>query len=314
VQLKITHDTWAEAQNEVRELFPGMHLVGWYHSHPHIGVFMSGSDVVIHQDIFNEPWHVALVLDPSRQEAQFYAWQKQQLTGVGGYQIAYPGELLPQGKWKLPEPLTARLRQGPRSLSQFYQVGCWHTRWAKPDDIIIRVQPGAVRTLQESAVQGSEWVVGILFGRLDVSSATWPRYYIDVIDALVSGVDGIANIEKAASAVTSILHKLFEIVRRGQTATVVGMFFCGNSTRIDPERLFRDVFTVLFNNPWDILIMGDTKHGPEYCLWADLGNNLIIRPLIEWVALAEITDNDQETILARVQSAMAGKDFLLQEE
>ncbi|MBV9504688.1 MAG: Mov34/MPN/PAD-1 family protein [Acidobacteriia bacterium] len=40
-------------------------VVGWYHSHTRSGVFLSESDLHIHEAYFPEPWHVALVLRPS---------------------------------------------------------------------------------------------------------------------------------------------------------------------------------------------------------------------------------------------------------
>jgi 26S proteasome regulatory subunit N11 len=47
-------------------------IVGWYHSHPGYGVFLSDIDVKSQITFFNQPHHVALVLDPIRNEFGFF--------------------------------------------------------------------------------------------------------------------------------------------------------------------------------------------------------------------------------------------------
>lgn len=47
-------------------------IVGWYHSHPGMGCFMSEIDVGTQQGVFNLPHHSALVLDPLNHELEAY--------------------------------------------------------------------------------------------------------------------------------------------------------------------------------------------------------------------------------------------------
>jgi proteasome lid subunit RPN8/RPN11 len=39
-------------------------IVGWYHSHPGYGCFMSAVDLQTQSDMFREKYHVAIVIDP----------------------------------------------------------------------------------------------------------------------------------------------------------------------------------------------------------------------------------------------------------
>jgi proteasome lid subunit RPN8/RPN11 len=39
-------------------------LVGWYHSHPGYGCFMSEKDILTQREMFRQPFHVAIVIDP----------------------------------------------------------------------------------------------------------------------------------------------------------------------------------------------------------------------------------------------------------
>lgn len=43
-------------------------IVGWYHSHPDLGCFLSATDLTTHRRMFAAPFHVAIVVDPARKD------------------------------------------------------------------------------------------------------------------------------------------------------------------------------------------------------------------------------------------------------
>lgn len=47
-------------------------IVGWYHSHPGYGLFLSDIDITSQVTFFNQPYHVALVVDPLKLEYGFF--------------------------------------------------------------------------------------------------------------------------------------------------------------------------------------------------------------------------------------------------
>lgn len=49
---------------ELRTRYPGSMLVGWFHSHPGYGCFLSHTDLVTQRSYFREEYHAALVIDP----------------------------------------------------------------------------------------------------------------------------------------------------------------------------------------------------------------------------------------------------------
>ena len=59
-------------------------IVGWYHTHPGYGCFLSDIDIDTQRKCFNKPYHVALVVDPIYQDAKFFKLDKQ----TGGYREA----------------------------------------------------------------------------------------------------------------------------------------------------------------------------------------------------------------------------------
>lgn len=71
---KFTHDTWAQITRERDEFPDELQMVGWYHTHPDWGVFLSTMDMFICDNFFNKKLDVALVIDPCRQDRGFYQW------------------------------------------------------------------------------------------------------------------------------------------------------------------------------------------------------------------------------------------------
>lgn len=59
-----THEVWEEALTIVDRDHPGERIVGWYHSHPGFGIFLSEYDQFIQRNFFGGEGMVALVVDP----------------------------------------------------------------------------------------------------------------------------------------------------------------------------------------------------------------------------------------------------------
>lgn len=47
-------------------------LIGWYHSHPGHTCFLSGTDLETQRSMFNQPYHVALVIDPVNRDIKTF--------------------------------------------------------------------------------------------------------------------------------------------------------------------------------------------------------------------------------------------------
>jgi proteasome lid subunit RPN8/RPN11 len=62
--LTFTHEAWLDAVNRVDTDFEDRQIVGWYHSHPGHGVFLSEYDQFIQKNFFGADGMVAYVVDP----------------------------------------------------------------------------------------------------------------------------------------------------------------------------------------------------------------------------------------------------------
>ncbi|MFO7947076.1 MAG: LysM peptidoglycan-binding domain-containing protein [Armatimonadota bacterium] len=87
-----THDTWAEINEAIDEQYPDMEIVGWYHSHPNFGIFLSSYDMFIHENFFSAPWQIAYVVDPIRGDRGCFVWRKGEIVKLqyeGTYEITH---------------------------------------------------------------------------------------------------------------------------------------------------------------------------------------------------------------------------------
>ncbi len=87
---KFTHDTWEQITRQREEFPEDVQMVGWYHTHPDWGVFLSGMDMFICDNFFNKLLDVALVIDPCRDDRGFFQWTpqgRQRVHRVGGFYL-----------------------------------------------------------------------------------------------------------------------------------------------------------------------------------------------------------------------------------
>ncbi len=86
-----TPESWRYMNDKLRERYPDETavMVGWYHTHPGFGIFLSGMDQFIHQNFFTQIWHVALVLDPHAKISGFFCWDRQK-TRVSPMDFEWP--------------------------------------------------------------------------------------------------------------------------------------------------------------------------------------------------------------------------------
>ncbi len=73
-QLTFTHESWNTLYEQLKNEPEGTTLVGWYHSHPNFGVFLSEHDKFIQQNFFKQDGNVTIVVDPIKgRKGWFYS-------------------------------------------------------------------------------------------------------------------------------------------------------------------------------------------------------------------------------------------------
>lgn len=95
VSLTFTSESWSAIHEERASQYPESKIVGWFHTHPGYGIFLSSHDLFIHQNFFNYPWAVAYVVDPKAKTRGFFAWKAGEIVECTGFHIYdEPGQAL----------------------------------------------------------------------------------------------------------------------------------------------------------------------------------------------------------------------------
>lgn len=75
VYLTFTQDSLVDLHDQIEKRFEDERIVGWYHTHPRMGIFLSHYDTWLHRNFFPEPWQVALVVEPYSSLGGFFIRQ-----------------------------------------------------------------------------------------------------------------------------------------------------------------------------------------------------------------------------------------------
>ena len=80
---EFTNEAQHHIHEVVQEQFKNLRIVGWFHTHPGYGVFLSSADQFIDQNYFNEQFHTAMVIDPTKTDVEvgLFVWDAE-LTRV----------------------------------------------------------------------------------------------------------------------------------------------------------------------------------------------------------------------------------------
>ena len=85
--LTFTHDTWDHFHSEIDKRYKGKKIVGWIHTHPDFGIFLSDHDKFIQENFFTDANQVAYVVDPIQSEEGFFFWINDKLEQCPGFYI-----------------------------------------------------------------------------------------------------------------------------------------------------------------------------------------------------------------------------------
>jgi len=88
-----TQDTWEHIYKIKDKEYPDDKIVGWYHSHPGFGVFLSEHDLFIQQNFFSNPQQVAWVYDPHTDEEGCFGWIGGSIEKLSAIRVGYSQEV-----------------------------------------------------------------------------------------------------------------------------------------------------------------------------------------------------------------------------
>ncbi|HET8890905.1 MAG TPA: Mov34/MPN/PAD-1 family protein [Candidatus Angelobacter sp.] len=92
-----TQDTWEHIYKIKDKEYPDHKIVGWYHSHPGFGVFLSEHDLFIQQNFFSNAQQVAWVYDPHTDEEGCFGWVGGNIEKLSAIRVGYTQSVEIQG-------------------------------------------------------------------------------------------------------------------------------------------------------------------------------------------------------------------------
>lgn len=86
--IEFNHQVWEIIERErSSKRLNNKQMVGWFHTHPGWGIFLSDLDMFIQQKFFNLPWQVALVIDPCHHKQGFFVWEQGKISRSKDYYL-----------------------------------------------------------------------------------------------------------------------------------------------------------------------------------------------------------------------------------
>jgi proteasome lid subunit RPN8/RPN11 len=83
--VKFTQKTWEYVNSIKDSQYPDKRIVGWFHTHPGFGIFLSSYDTFIHRNFFDLPWQIAYVIDPLAKKEGILQWKDTEIVRCGGF-------------------------------------------------------------------------------------------------------------------------------------------------------------------------------------------------------------------------------------
>jgi proteasome lid subunit RPN8/RPN11 len=121
-ELTFTHATWEHIHKEMDTRHKDKRVVGWYHTHPGFGIFLSDRDQFIQRSFFNLPFQVAFVYDPKSHEHGMFTWHDNEVWRARRYWIG-AREQLWDGPRVAPDKARERAERDARKPGQPAQAG-----------------------------------------------------------------------------------------------------------------------------------------------------------------------------------------------
>jgi proteasome lid subunit RPN8/RPN11 len=183
-----THDSWQEITRERDQKHPELDIVGWYHTHPDFGIFLSSHDLFIHHNFFNQRLQVAYVVDPIRQTRGFFQWRGTEMDQVGGfYLISHRNE----------RQALARLVNDLENIPNTEGGGSGFSPRLEAELIAMLTRPHQAPTVIDRSQSAAVFsVIGVLMGSLLMGAVMWLN---SLSQTIKDQVDAVNDLKKAVA-------------------------------------------------------------------------------------------------------------------
>lgn len=116
--VSFSQEAWEQIHRVRRRTYPEYEIVGWYHSYPGFGVFLSEQDRFIHETLFAHRSQIVLVIDPVAQEEAVFRWSSGEIAEYLRRTCGDVEAIRPRSRW---DPSQRRSRSETQHSSALVQ-------------------------------------------------------------------------------------------------------------------------------------------------------------------------------------------------
>ncbi len=190
-----THDSWGEITRERDEKYPDLDIVGWYHTHPDFGIFLSSHDLFIHHNFFDQRLQVAYVVDPVRHDRGFFHWRDDQMVQTGGFWLAAA-----RSERLILSRLVNDLEGIPNADGGGGVAGLSPRLEAELIAMLSRPQTMAVHAADRGQTAAVFTLFGVMIGAMTIAAALWLQSLSHTAQDQAKQIEGLAKAQRATIA------------------------------------------------------------------------------------------------------------------
>ncbi len=158
--LTFTHDSQVAMLAALEERYAKKGVVGWYHTHPRMSVFLSGYDVWLHNHFFPQPWQVALVVEPHSGTGGFFIRDKENQLDprkyFGFYEL-HNRRVDSVMTWKNLHPEKVEERREQVKKTEFKKPETQSKELQQPAQVVVDPQADAKAEMKDSILKRKEF-------------------------------------------------------------------------------------------------------------------------------------------------------------
>jgi proteasome lid subunit RPN8/RPN11 len=255
-ELTITHATWNHIHEQMDKTYSGKRILGWYHTHPNFGIFLSEQDQFIQQSFFNLAFQVALVYDPVRKVHGVFSWRDSQPWRVRQYWIGAHQHSWDEPREKSERPKTdgkdAKVLpptdSAPQPVGEVFSntwllavalvgilfgfvMGSWWSRNSSDEnaqiakDAVSSLNTDLLAVIRGSVTDEAGKTVDDSIARLDqanqsLKSSTDPAAK-SAVQAITDAQDGLNRVRRDRVVAREMLRQLDEVIKTNRTPEFV---------------------------------------------------------------------------------------------
>lgn len=120
-EVAFTPETWAHVNRVKDERYSDHLIVGWYHTHPRFGIFLSERDRFVHRHSFPQPWAAAFVIDPVQHLEGLFLWSAGEIRQAPEYWVGQERkQWVPKEDLEVAEPIESGRKKVGASWPAFF--------------------------------------------------------------------------------------------------------------------------------------------------------------------------------------------------